>query len=92
MMTRKKAKKMILTCGILVTFTAPLSHAQDAGTLFDVKMPRSEVSPNSFQNLTAAPTTGPLQEKAKKEVAEISWYWRVLEWTTLGFAKINTEK
>ena len=92
MMTLKNAKKLILTYGILVTFTTPLSHAQDTGTLFDVKVPQSEVPLNSFQNLMATPDQGPLQENAKKEVSEKSWYWRVLEWSAISAAKFNTEK
>ena len=84
--------KWILVCAILINFTTALSHAQDTGALFDVKMPRPEVPLASFQNVTTTTVPGPAQVKPNKEVSEISWYWRVLEWTAIGFAKINTEK
>jgi hypothetical protein len=91
-MTLERAGKMILIGGIFMTSTTLLSHAQDTGRLFDVKIPRSEASPAPFQNVTTATTPGPSLQKPSKEILEISWYWRVLEWLAIGIAKTNTEK
>jgi hypothetical protein len=91
-MILEKAGKRILICGIFITSTTLLSHAQDTGKLFDVKMPRTEVSPAPFQNVTTTAVSGPAQVKPVRQFSEISWYWRILEWTAIGIAQFNTEK
>jgi len=91
-MTLGRAIKFILICGIFIPSITSLGHAQDTGSLFDVKMPRSEASVAPFQNVTSAAVLGPAQVKPDRHVPEISWYWRILEWTAMGIAQFNTEK
>lgn len=87
-----KTKILLLLCGIFLFAATPRCQAQDTGALLDVKAPPAVVSPTFVPEVTAKPTSEPLQEKSAREVSDTPWYWRFLGMITLGFAKYNTDK
>jgi hypothetical protein len=83
---------LILLSVIVIATATSLCHAQDSGKLFDVKMPRTEVSPAFVPEITTTAVSSPARLKPEKELSETSWYWRILEGIAIGAARYNTEK
>lgn len=86
-----ETKTLILLFGILIFITS-LCHAQEAGKLFDVKMPQEAASPVLVPEPAITPDLRMEPAKPAKEVPEKSWFRRLLEGTAIGAAMYNTEK
>jgi len=79
MMIGKRNKLSIMLSVLLICTATPLCHAQDLGTLLDVKTRQAKVSSVSVQESIIAPPPRPIQVNAAKETSEKSWYRRFLE-------------
>lgn len=91
-MTKVRARILILVSGTLIATASPsLCHAQESGTLLDVKIPQTEVSPVFVPEIINAPLS-PTQVKPAREVSEQSWYWRFLGMIAISAAEYNTVK
>lgn len=91
-MVERRTKFLILLCGMLISVATPLCHAQEAGKLFDVKMPKEAVSPVLVPEPAITPGLRMETAKPAKGVPEKSWFRRLLEGTAIGAATYNTEK
>jgi hypothetical protein len=88
----EKRTILMLLCGMVIATVTPLCHAQEPGTLLDVRTPQAEVSPVFVPEITNTPALRPAEVKPARIVSENSWYWRILQGILLGAAKYNTDK
>ncbi|MFH1026853.1 MAG: hypothetical protein V1791_02500 [Pseudomonadota bacterium] len=87
-----RPKILILLCGALIVTSTTLCHAQEPGTLLDVKTVRAEASPIFVPEITNTPAVRPAEVKPARIVSENSWYWRILQGILLNAAEYNTVK
>jgi len=91
-MPRRRTKLLILLCGMFISTSTPLCHAQDNGKLPEGNEQSPAVAsallPKTINNHPPVPA----QVKTDHEVSEKPWLWRFLEMITIGAAKYNTEK
>ena len=91
-MAKVRARILILVSVTLIATAPLLCHAQEPGTLLDVKTVQAEVSPAFVPEITNSPALRPAEVKPAREVSEISWYWRFLGMIAISAAKYNTDK
>ncbi|MDD2733557.1 MAG: hypothetical protein PHF56_06415 [Desulfuromonadaceae bacterium] len=90
-MAERRTRILILSFGILISASL-LCHAQEAGKLFDVKMPQEAASPVLVPEPAITPDLRMEPAKPDRKVPEKSWFRRLLEGTAIGAAMYNTEK
>lgn len=91
-MTDIRPKILILLCGALIVTATTLCHAQEPGTLLDVKTVRTEASPVFVPEITNTPAVRPAEVKPAREVTETPWFWRFLGMIAMSAAEYNTVK
>lgn len=91
-MAKVRARILILVSGTLIATATPLCHAQEPGTLLDVKTSQAEVSPVFVPEITNPPALRPAEVKPDKVASETSWYWRFLGMIAISAAEYNTVK
>jgi len=83
---------LMLLCGMVIATVTPLCHAQEPGTLLDVKASQAEVTPVFVPEITNTPALRPAEAKPAREASETSWYWRFLGMIAISAAEYNTVK
>lgn len=91
-MARLRTKLLILLCGMFISTSTPLCHAQDSGKLPEVNEQSPAVASALLPKTINTHPPVPAQAKTDHEVSETPWYWRFLGMITIGLAKYNTEK
>ncbi|MBC7962219.1 MAG: hypothetical protein H7Y05_04685 [Steroidobacteraceae bacterium] len=91
-MTKSRTKLLILLCGIVISTATSLCHAQETGTLSEVKQTRKEVSPVLFPETINTTPPLPAEVKPVKDASKTAWYWKFLGWLAMDYAKYNTDK
>lgn len=91
-MSRLRTKLLILLCGMFISTSTPLCHAQYSGKLPEVNKQSPAVAPALLPKTINIHPPVPAQVKTDHEISKKPWLWRFLEMITIGFAKYNTEK
>lgn len=91
-MSRRRIKLLIMLCGMVISISTALCHAQDRGPLPEVKEHPATVVPALLPKAISTQPIEPAKVKTGSEVSEKPWLWRFLEMITIGIAKYNTEK